>query len=91
MEFMASSSNHGSNSSSSTDDEILEQLFFNMHEQRQCVFACAFVVANSFNMSNVNELEEGVRQSMDLGMGIQDVLVTMQATPRLFKSLISHW
>jgi hypothetical protein len=62
-----------------------------MHKQRQCVFACAFVVANSFNMFNVNELEEGASQSMDLGMGVQDVFATMQATPRLFKSLISHW
>jgi len=39
-------------------------------------------------MSNANELEEGASQSMDLDMGIQDVLATMQATPRLFKSLI---
>jgi hypothetical protein len=62
-----------------------------MHEQRQCVFASAFVVAKSFNMSNVNELEEGASQSVDLGMGVQDMLATMQATPRLFKSLISHW
>jgi hypothetical protein len=42
-------------------------------------------------MFNVNELEEGASQSMDLGMGVQDVFATMQATPRLFKSLISHW
>lgn len=54
-------------------------------------FCMCIVVANSINMSNVNELEEGASQLVDLGMGVQDVLTTMQGTPRLFKSLISHW
>ncbi len=64
---MASSSSHGfsfvgdnCNSSSSTNDEILEQLFVDMDRQRGCVFACAIVVDNSFHMLNPNELEKCV-------------------------------
>jgi inosine/xanthosine triphosphate pyrophosphatase family protein len=66
---MASFSSHGFsfmgggfNSSSSNDNEMVEQLFVNMDRQRQCVFACVLVVANSFQMFNVNELNEGVGQ-----------------------------
>jgi hypothetical protein len=79
---MASSSNFSSNV-----DEILEQLFVNMDTQRQCAFACVVVVTNSFNMFNANELEEGVGQLVDLGMGIRDVLIIVRATPGLFKIL----
>jgi len=64
---MASSSNHvfnfigeGLNYSSSSDDQILEQLFMDMDRQRQRAFACAVVVVNSFDMFNANELKEGV-------------------------------
>jgi hypothetical protein len=52
---MASSSSHsfsfmghGFSSSSLGDDEILEQLFVH-NKQKQCVFACVIVVANSMN------------------------------------------
>ncbi len=44
---------------------------------RQCAFACAIVGANSFHMFNANELEESVNRSMDLGVGVQDVFITM--------------
>jgi hypothetical protein len=37
-------------------------------------------------MFNV-ELEDGVGHSMNSNVGIQNVLATMQATPRLFKTL----
>jgi hypothetical protein len=55
---MASSSNHGSNSSSSSDDKIFEQLFVDMDRQKQCAFACAIVMLNSSDMFNANEFEE---------------------------------
>jgi hypothetical protein len=63
---MVSSSSHGSKSMedgfsslSPSDDEILEQLFVDINKQKQCAFACAIGVANSFHMFNANELEEG--------------------------------
>jgi hypothetical protein len=62
-------------------------LFVDMDRQQQCVFACAVVVVNSFDMLNANVLKEGAGQSMDLGMGVQYVLATMWATLRLFKTL----
>jgi hypothetical protein len=64
---MASSSNHvfycignGPSYFFSSDDQIFEQLFVDMDRQKQCAFACAVVVANSFDMFNANELKEGV-------------------------------
>jgi hypothetical protein len=45
------------------------------------------VVVNSFDMFNANELEEGAGHSMDSSVGVWDVFATMQATPRLFKTL----
>jgi hypothetical protein len=38
-------------------------------------------------MFNANELEEGACQSLDLSVGVQDVLVNMWAMLRLFKTL----
>jgi hypothetical protein len=74
---MASSSNYGSkfmgdgfSSSSPSDYEILDQLFMDIHKQRQCAFACAIGVANSFHMFNTNELEEGVGQLVDPCAGV---------------------
>ncbi len=37
----------------------------------------------------LNTLEEGSIRSMDLAIGVYDVLITMQATQTLFKSLIN--
>jgi predicted small metal-binding protein len=77
MEIMASSLSHGflvlgdgSSSSSSCDDEILEQLFVHMDRKKKNVFACVIVVANSFHVFNANELEEGANQLMDLGVRV---------------------
>jgi inosine/xanthosine triphosphate pyrophosphatase family protein len=57
----------GFSPSSSSDDENLEQLFVHMDRQKQCIFVCVIVVANSFHMFNANELEKG---AMDLGAGV---------------------
>jgi hypothetical protein len=35
--------------SSSSDDEMMEQLLVDMDRQRQFAFACVVVIANSFN------------------------------------------
>ncbi len=61
-------------------------MFVNMDRHRQCAFACAIVV-NSSNLFDVDELKKGTCHSLDLGVGIWDVLVTMQTTLRLFKIL----
>jgi hypothetical protein len=58
-----------------------------MDRQRQRAFATAVVVANSFDMSNADELKEGAGHSMDSSVKVWDVFATMQATPRLFKTL----
>jgi len=99
LEIMVSSSSHGSsfirdsfnisksisfNSSSSSDDEMIHEMFVNMDKQKQCAFAYA-IVANSSNMFNANELKEGTCHSLDLGVG--NVLATMQTTLGLFKIL----
>ncbi len=45
---------------------------------------------SSFHMFNANELDKGVGQSMDLGVGVWDVFVIMGAMPTwLFKILIN--
>jgi hypothetical protein len=61
-------------------------MFVNINKQRQCAFAYA-IVANSFNMFNANELKEGTYHSLDSGVGVWDVLATMQTTLGLFKIL----
>jgi hypothetical protein len=38
-------------------------------------------------MFNANELEEGVGHSMDSNVGVRNVLTTMWATLKLFKTL----
>jgi hypothetical protein len=94
LEIMASFSSHGFTSMwgglsffSSSDNEMLEQLFVNMDRQRQCAFARVFVVANSFQMFNANELNKGACQWVDPSVGVQDVFIIMWAMPRLFKML----
>jgi hypothetical protein len=52
-------------------------MFVDMDGQRQCAFATVVVVANSFDMFNANELEEGTCHLVDLGVGVRDVLATM--------------
>jgi hypothetical protein len=55
----------------------MQEMFVNMDRHKQCAFATIVVVANSFNVFNANELEEGVGHSMDSSVGVWDVLVTM--------------
>jgi hypothetical protein len=44
---------------------------------RQCAFAIAIVVTNSSTMFKGNELEKGLGHSIDLGVGVWDVLTIM--------------
>jgi hypothetical protein len=101
LEIMASFSNHGfssigdssntfdsnSFSFSSSNDDGMYEMFTNMDIQKQCAFVTIVVVANSCDMFNANELEDGASHSMDSSVGVQNVFATMQATPRLFKTL----
>ncbi len=48
-----------------------------MDIHKQCAFVTTFVDANSFNMFNANQLEEGVGHSMDSCVAIWDVFGTM--------------
>jgi hypothetical protein len=48
-----------------------------MDRQRQCAFAIAIVVTNSSTMLNGNKLKKGSGHSMDLGVGVWDVLTTI--------------
>jgi len=98
---MASSSNNGStfmwdnfivfesnssNSSFSSDDGM-QKMFADVDRKKQCAFIAIVVAANSSNMFDANELEEGASHLVDSSVGVWDVLATMQATPRLFKIL----
>jgi hypothetical protein len=40
-------------------------MFAYMDNKKQCVFAATIIVANSFDIFNANELEEGVGHLMD--------------------------
>ncbi len=62
-------------------------MFVDVDRPIQCAFTTIVVVANSSNMFNANELEEGACHLVDSSVGVWDVLTTMQATPRLFKTL----
>jgi hypothetical protein len=57
--------------------KVIQEMFTNMDRQRQCAFAIVIVGINSSTMINGNELEKGSSHSMDLGVGVQDVLTTM--------------
>jgi hypothetical protein len=58
-----------------------------MDRQRQYVFVVIIVVANSSFMFKVDELEEGMGQPMDSSIEVQDVLIIVQTTLKLFKTL----
>jgi hypothetical protein len=45
------------------------------------------IPCNSHEFFTYHEIEEGVGQSVDPTIGVQDVLSAMQATPNLFKTL----
>ncbi len=62
-------------------------MFVDVDRPIQCAFTTIVVVANSSNMFNANELEEGACHLVDSSVGVWDVLTTMRATPRLFKIL----
>jgi hypothetical protein len=84
LESMTSSSNHGSSSTrnsfstfgsnsfgfSSSSDDGMQEMFVDMDKQKQCAFATAVIVANSFDMFNANELEEGVGHFVDSSVGV---------------------
>lgn len=66
------SSTTNSSNSSSSDNEMIQMMFVDMDRHRQ--FA-----TSSFHMFHANELDKGVGQSMDLGVGVWDVLAIVGA------------
>lgn len=84
LEAMASFSSHGFSftkdnyiSSSSSDDEIIQEMFANMNSKKQYVSVATIVIANSYDIFNVNELQEDVGQSIDSSGGTKNMFVIM--------------
>jgi len=84
LEIMASFSNHdsstfGSNSSSSSSssDDGMQEMFVDMDRQKQCAFAVVIIAANSVDMFNADELEEGIGHLVDSSVGVRDVFIIM--------------
>jgi hypothetical protein len=78
-----SSSNTNHFTSTSSDEEVLED----MDKEDMVIFHCMAIPYNYHEFFTSHEIEEGVGQSVDPTIGVQDVLSTMQATPNLFKTL----
>jgi hypothetical protein len=70
-------------SSSSSNEKFLDEINVERWIAMQATIACI----NTWEFFIPIELEEGGEQYMDLNIGMQNVLMTMWATPCLFKSL----
>ncbi len=68
--------------STSSDEEILED----MDDDNMAIFHWMMIACNSHNFFTSHEIEEGMGQSMDARIGVQNILTTMWITPHLFKS-----
>jgi len=79
----ASFSNSDNFISTSSDEEILED----MDEEDMVIFHCIVVPCNSHELFTSCEIEEGVRQSVNPMVSVQDVLSKMRATPNLLTTL----
>jgi hypothetical protein len=80
MEFVAPNFD---SSSSSSDEELLDEIDAKHQIALQATIACV----NAWELFTPMELEEGGGQSVDLNIGVRDILTTMQVTLGLFKSL----
>jgi hypothetical protein len=80
MEFVAPSLD---SSSSNNDEELLDDIDVEHQIMVQATIACV----NTWEFFTPMQLEEGCAQSVDLNIGVQNVLMTMQAMPSFFKSL----
>jgi hypothetical protein len=69
--------------STSSDEEILED----MHEDDMAIYHWMVITCNSHNFFTSHEIEEGAGQSMDVRIGVQNILTTMWATSHFSKSL----
>ncbi len=58
-----------------------------MDKEDMVIFHCMAILCNSHEFFTSHEIEEGVGQSVDPTVGVQDVLNTMRTTPNLFKTL----
>jgi hypothetical protein len=80
MEFVAPSFD---SSSSSSDEELLDEIDAEHQIAMQVTIACV----NTWEFFTPMELEEGGGHFVDPNIGVRDVLMTMMATSSLFKSL----
>jgi len=80
MEFVVSSFD---TNSSSNNKELLDEIDAKHQIALQATIACV----NAWELFTPMELEEGGGQSVDLNIGVRDILTTMQVTLGLFKSL----
>ncbi len=48
-----------------------------MDEHNMANFHCMVIACDSHNFFTSHEIEEGVRQFVDAGIGVQDILTTM--------------
>lgn len=73
-----------SSSSSSGDYEMIHDMFVDMDKSKQYAFVIAIVATNSFDMFNVNKLEEIIIGFMCKNW---NVFITLWEMSRLFKTL----
>ncbi len=80
MEFVVPSLD---SSSSSSDKELLDEIDVKHQIVVQAIITCV----NIWEFFTSMELEEGGGKSVDLNIGVWNILTTMWAMPSLFKSL----
>jgi hypothetical protein len=82
MVFFASSSSSSNSSSFSSDDEVL----YDMDQEATMLFHVRFIVCIYGDLFIAIEMEEGGGHFVDPTNSVQDVLITLQSTPTLFKN-----
>ncbi len=65
----------------------MEEVLEDMDEEDMFIFHYMAVPYNSHEVFTSHEIEEGAGQSINLMVGVWNVLSTMRATPNLFKNL----
>jgi hypothetical protein len=83
----SSSESHVSSSNNHSSSNTNHFTSTSSDEDNMAIFHCMAIACNSHNFFTSHEIEEGVGQSVDARVGVQDILTTMPTTQHLFKSL----
>jgi hypothetical protein len=83
MVFFVSSSSPSNSSFFSSDDEVL----YDMDQEATMFFHARFIVCIYGDLFIAIEMEDRGGHFVDPTNGVQDVLITLQSTPTLFKNL----